>query len=119
MISFDFKRIDGLSSSKTTKKRKNRINQNVIALLIILVGSLVLCAGLLYQSNDLKQRLTAYDAKAAQLTLDIENEKLRTEEIEELKEYMKTDQYAEEVAREKLGLVKENETVFKEEKDTE
>ncbi|MDO4648927.1 MAG: septum formation initiator family protein [Eubacteriales bacterium] len=108
-----------MGKSKAAKKRKNQINQNVITLVIILVGSVALCTGLLFQSNDLRQRLTAYDAKAAQLTVDIENEKLRTEEIKQLKEYMKTEQYAEEVAREKLGLVKENETVFKEEKDTE
>ena len=32
------------------------------------------------------------------------------------KEYMKTDEYVEEAAREKLGLVKDNEIVFQEEK---
>ena len=31
------------------------------------------------------------------------------------KEYMKTDEYVEEAAREKLGLVKDNEIVFQEE----
>ena len=31
-----------------------------------------------------------------------------------MKEYMETDEYAEEVARDKLGLVKDNEIVFKE-----
>ena len=38
---------------------------------------------------------------------------MTTEEIDKLKKYMETDEYAEEVAREKLGLVKDNETVFK------
>ena len=33
--------------------------------------------------------------------------------VDKLKKYMETDEYAEEVAREKLGLVKDNETVFK------
>ena len=37
------------------------------------------------------------------------------EEIDKLKRYMETDEYTEEVAREKLGLVKDNETVFKKE----
>ena len=36
--------------------------------------------------------------------------------IEAEKEYMKTDEYVEEAAREKLGLVKDNEIVFQEEK---
>ena len=40
----------------------------------------------------------------------------RTQEIEDLKQYMLTDEYAEQAAREKLGLVKENEIIFQEEK---
>ena len=34
---------------------------------------------------------------------------------DELKEYMTTDEYVEEIARDKLGLVKDNEIVFREE----
>lgn len=84
----------------------------------MLVISFVVClllGGMVMQSNTLKSRLSVYDAKADSLEESIENEKLRTEEIEELKRYMQTDEYAEEVAREKLGLVKDNEIVFKEE----
>ena len=46
----------------------------------------------------------------------IEEEQARTQEIEDLKQYMLTDEYAEQAAREKLGLVKENEIIFQEEK---
>ena len=35
-------------------------------------------------------------------------------EIEKLKEYMQTDEYIANVAREKLGMVKENEIIFSE-----
>ena len=52
------------------------------------------------------------DGRRAQ---QIEDEKDRTEEIDKLKRYMETDEYTEEAAREKLGLVKDNETVFKKE----
>ena len=41
------------------------------------------------------------------------SEKERTQEIENMEEYMKTDEYVEDVARDKLGLVYEGETVFK------
>ena len=57
-----------------------------------------------------------YDSKATALEKSIESEKERTKEIEAEKEYMKTDEYVEEAAREKLGLVKDNEIVFQEEK---
>ena len=36
--------------------------------------------------------------------------------FEELQEYMKSDKYMEKIAREKIGLVKENEIIFKENK---
>ena len=50
------------------------------------------------------------------IIIPIDSEKERTKEIEAQKEYMKTDEYVEEAAREKLGLVKDNEIVFQEEK---
>ena len=67
-------------------------------------------------NNYLKARIAVYDAKAAALETSIEDEKERTEEIDEQKDYMQTDEYIAEVARDKLGLVKGNEIVFEEEK---
>jgi len=40
--------------------------------------------------------------------------KQRTDDITALKEYMQTDEYIEKTAREKLGMVKDNEILFKE-----
>ena len=71
---------------------------------------------LMAQSRDLQESLAGYETRAEALSQQIEDEKARTEEIEALKEYMLTDEYAEEAAREKLGLVKENEIIFQEEK---
>lgn len=99
------------NSKKRKKKRKVRYNS--LGMLAIALVVLVLLGGLMLKSNDLQERLTGYDAKAATLEQQIEDEQNRTEEIDKLKKYMETDEYAEEVAREKLGLVKDNETVFK------
>ena len=44
----------------------------------------------------------------------IEQEYARAEELKELATYTKTKKYAEEVAKDKLGLVYENEIIFKE-----
>ena len=49
----------------------------------------------------------------AELKEKIEDEKARAKEIEELEEYVGTDEYVEDVAKEKLGLVHENEIIFK------
>ena len=99
------------NSKKRKKKRKVRYNS--LGMLAIALVVLVLLGGLMLKSNDLQERLTGYDAKAATLEQQIEDEQNRTEEIDKLKKYMETDACAEEVAREKLGLVKDNETVFK------
>ena len=101
-----------MGNSKKRKKKK-KVGYNSLGMIAIALVVLVLLGGLMLESNDLKERLTVYDAKAATLQQQIEDEQTRTEEIDKLKKYMETDEYAEEVAREKLGLVKDNETVFK------
>ena len=101
-----------MGNSKKRKKKK-KVGYNSLGMIAIALVVLVLLGGLMLESNDLKERLTGDDAKAATLQQQIEDEQTRTEEIDKLKKYMETDEYAEEVAREKLGLVKDNETVFK------
>lgn len=66
------------------------------------------------ESICLKEELTGYQAKLTVLEKELEEEEERTSQIKELEEYMQTDLYAEDVAREKFGLVKENEIVFEE-----
>ena len=95
-----------MGNSKKRKKKK-KVGYNSLGMIAIALVVLVLLGGLMLESNDLN------DAKAATLQQQIEDEQTRTEEIDKLKKYMETDEYAEEVAREKLGLVKDNETVFK------
>lgn len=80
----------------------------------ISVVVLILLGTLLLEGHSLQLQISTYDARAAELSEKIEAEKERTEEIENTKEYMQTDEYAEQVAREKLGLVKDNEIVFQE-----
>lgn len=108
----------GAGQVKKSGKRtaKNRIGYNHLGMLGIATVVLILLGALMLEGKSLQGRLDVYDARAASLAEDIENEKARTEEIENLNKYMQTDEYAEEVARDKLGLVKENEIVFKEEK---
>ncbi len=94
-------------------RKRNRVSMFAIGCVVSM-----LLAILVVQGNSLKNQLAMYDEKEAALKEEIEEEQARTEEIDELKEYMKTDAYAEEVAREKLGLVKDNEIVFQEKEDT-
>lgn len=90
-------------------RRRNRMSMLGIGMVVV-----VLLATLLILGNDLDHQLAYYESQEAALNAKIEDETQRTQEIEELRDYMTTDEYAEEVAREKLGLVKDNEIVFQE-----
>ena len=98
------------------KRRKKRIGYNHLGMFGISLIVLILMLSLMAQSRNLQESLAGYETRAEALSQQIEDEKARTEEIDALKEYMLTDEYTEEAAREKLGLVKENEIIFQEEK---
>ncbi len=98
-------------------KKKKILDYNRMGMMSIAVVVLLLLGISWNNSRSLGLRLSAYEQRAEELTAQIESEKTRTEEIDALKEYMKTDEYAEEVARNRLGLVKSNELVFEEQKE--
>ena len=76
----------------------------------------ILLGVMFVQGTRLQARAESYEAREAALEADIEAEKDRTQDIEEQRKYMQTKKYVEEVAREKLGLVYPNETIYKADK---
>ena len=76
-----------MGNSKKKKKRR-KVGYESLGMLAIALVVLVLLGGLMLKSNDLQERLTGYDAKAATLEQQIEDEQNRTEEIDKLKKYM-------------------------------
>ena len=63
------------------------------------------------------QRNAAYVEELAQLQNKIDAEEARTQDIADLEAYMQIDEYAEQVAKDKLGLVYEDEIIFKPEEN--
>jgi len=96
--------------------RRNGFPGFVILLCIaIIVGS---AAYVLWAKTDeLKRKEQEAIQQEELLNQKIRAEGERTEELEEEKKYVKTDEYIEEVAREKLGLINPNEVLFKENED--
>ena len=90
--------------------------QNKFAMISITFVVCVLGAVLLYNGQKLTQRIEENDAHISEINSQIEEEKQRTEEIYDLKEEMQTEEYIADVAKSKLGLVKEDEILFKPEK---
>lgn len=74
----------------------------VMMLIFVFVGSLTLRSENANKQNHI-----------AELEAQIEEENRKAEEIEEYSKYVQTKKYAEEVAKEKLGLVYEDEIIFK------
>ncbi len=95
------------------KRRQNRQNRFGMFLTGVVVLMLVVVVAI--RSNTLREKRDMYAQREAELTQQIEEEKARTEEIEEFEKYTQTKKYAEEVAKDKLGLVYEGEIIFKEE----
>ena len=108
-------KILGIKNRKNSKKKRvKKVDlQNRIAMLSITFVVGLLFIWMMSKGMELQKELDGYQAKLEQLNEQLEEEAQRTQEIDDLKDYMKTDEYAEEVAREKLGLVKGNEIIFK------
>ena len=91
-----------------------KAHQNKVTMIGITFVVCVLMVALLVQGRKLNARLTANEQRTSELEQQIENENQRTEDIGEMQEYMQSDEYLEKVAKDKLGLVKDGEIIFKE-----
>ena len=94
-----------------TRKKKLK-ESSKISMRVITVVVLFLFGVLTYKTIELNEQASAYEATIDGYEKDMKELKKERKEIEELRDYVNTDSYIEEVAREKLGLVYENEIVF-------
>ncbi len=65
------------------------------------------------KSASMKKRDLDYQAKEISLERQVQMEKNRAAELEEYRVYVQTKQYIEEVAKQKLGLVRPDEILLK------
>ena len=99
----------GANSKRVRRSRRAMRNTMMMILLVVCI----LFVALLIGGYRLDKKIDTALAVQRELNEQIEDEKARTQEIAELEEYMKTDDYIREVARDKLGLVDEGDIVFK------
>lgn len=93
-------------------KRKRRL-QHRISVMAISGVVLLLVVVLGVASISLQEKNRNYKAQEAELELQIQAELAREEEIAELEDYVGSDEYVEDVAKDKLGLINPNEIIFK------
>ncbi|MGN0403336.1 MAG: septum formation initiator family protein [Acetatifactor sp.] len=92
------------------KRHQNKLSMFLVSLVVMMMVVVVAV-----RSAGIRQKIEVKEAYAQQLDNQIEDEQKRTEEIEEFGKRVHTKGYYEEVAREKMGLVREGEILFKEE----
>ena len=83
----------------------------IMVMMVVLMVLIVVSV----KSIELRQKQEAYVARIEQLQEQVEAENQRALEIEEYGKYTQTKKYVEEVAKDKLGLVYEDEIIFKSE----
>lgn len=102
--------------ARRRKVAHRRKNQNRLSMFLVTVVVVMIIAVVSISSINLKAKNKEQQQTIQQLNEQIAEEEKRSEEIEEYRKYTQTKKYAEEVAKEKLGLVYEGEIIFKEEK---
>ena len=104
-----------MSKGKSKNSCKTmKVYQNKATMIEIIFVVCVLMLILLVQGQKLNATLSFREQLTDELKQQIKNEKQRTENISEMQKYMKSDAYLKKVAKGKLGLVKDNEIIFKE-----
>ena len=82
-------------------------------MIIITIAAVVLFAVLFIQGVSLRKTVNANQEVTEQLLERIEEEEQRTEDIEGMKDYVRSEENVKDTARGKLGLVEDDDIIFK------
>jgi cell division protein DivIC len=92
-------------------RRSSETNTGKITVLLIVTTLVVI---MMIQIASLYRKNVDYAARQEELEKSLEEAAEERSRLEDYEEYTKTDDYIEDIARSKLGLVHGNEIVFKE-----
>ncbi len=93
------------------RRKRRRSNRRYFILALVLV---MMTGGLIsFRVMEMEKQNAQYAAQQEELQKKIDEENQRTQELNEYREYTKTKEFAEKVAKEKFGLLYDNELKFK------
>lgn len=92
-------------------RRKRKARRTGLGLIAVMV--LMVCGIVTFNRQELDKANAKSAARISELKDDIEQEQDQAKDIQEMKAYVQTKKYIEEMAREKLGLVFKDEIIFK------
>ncbi len=109
------KRRKGKHGRHVVVMRNRRISHNYtwLAGLAVIALMLVICFVVGRSSGKLEDKNNLYDKQIAELDVQIADQNERRDELNTRSVYVTTKQFIEEFAREKLGLVYEDELIFR------
>lgn len=90
---------------------QKRTNRKTVMLALVVVALLAVIVST--RSTQLREQNGEYTSKIEVLEEKLQAEKEREQELDEYKEYVNTDQFKEWAARNKLGLVYDDELILK------
>lgn len=99
---------------RVMRRRKKRLSRTTVCGVLVL--AVVLCGILTYKQNTLKAQGKEYVNQIKELEKQKKELLDEKESLKKFRDYVKTDEYAEEVARDKFGLVYKGEIIFEPEK---
>ena len=105
--------MNGIKQKSRRRRQKKRVQRHKRSVLAISSVILLLLVMVSVNGITLRAKEKAYVAQETELKKQIKEEKSQASKIDELEDYVGTDEYVEDVAREKLGLVHEGEIIFK------
>lgn len=97
----------------SNREREVYRKSNICGVVIVAVICAVICVATFFGGRSVAAQNAYYSAKESELQSQIEEESVRAEEIVDYSRYVDSDEFAEKMAREKFGLVKEDEVVIK------
>lgn len=96
------------------RKRKKHPRQRSETVRVAMIIGLLLCASVTYQIYKVQQKYQAeYVPQLEEAQARVEAQEEKKQELERVELYMDTQQYIEEIAREKLGLIYPDEIILK------
>ena len=97
--------MSGIKQKNRVRQQRKRVQQHKRSMLGISAVIMLLVMVVSVSSISLQARNKEYIAQEKELEASIREEKDRAEEISELEDYVGTDEYIEQTAKDKLGLV--------------
>lgn len=105
--------MSGIKQKSKENRQQKQLSRHKRSILCISSVIILLVAVVSVSSVTLQAKNKAYIAQEQELKKQIDEEEARAQEIEELEQYVGTDEYVEQTAKDKLGLVHEGEIIFK------